>query len=127
MEFRHFPDISSFPKILSRQVVRQLANTMLISKNRLLFHLWWKESLVKHQKVSKYYETDCTCFLWSGVSGWYLNCSYSLSDFSLLCTVKSLNRRKLVLSKWRYELCNLYVWKYFLRIFYLFGFRHQNF
>ena len=21
--------------------------------------MWWKENLVKHQKVSKYYETDC--------------------------------------------------------------------
>ena len=24
-----------------------------------MFHLWWKEYLVKHQKVSKYYQTDC--------------------------------------------------------------------
>ena len=23
-----------------------------------MFHLWWKENLVKHQKVSKYYEND---------------------------------------------------------------------
>ena len=23
------------------------------------FHLWWKENLVKHQKVSKYYENGC--------------------------------------------------------------------
>ena len=34
-------------------------NTMFISNNRTLFHLWRKENLVKHQKVSKYYETDC--------------------------------------------------------------------
>ena len=40
--------------------MRQLAYTMLISNNRALFHLWWKENLVKHQKVSKYYENDCT-------------------------------------------------------------------
>ena len=24
-----------------------------------MFHLWWEESLVKHWKVSKCYETDC--------------------------------------------------------------------
>ena len=28
--------------------------------NRISFHLWWKESLVKHRKVSKCYETDCS-------------------------------------------------------------------
>ena len=24
-----------------------------------MFHLWWKENLLKHRKVSRYYETDC--------------------------------------------------------------------
>ena len=32
---------------------------MCISNNRPSFPLWWKENLVKHRKVSKYYETDC--------------------------------------------------------------------
>ena len=32
---------------------------MFVSNNRPSFHLWWKENLVKHWKVSKYYETDC--------------------------------------------------------------------
>ena len=32
---------------------------MFISNNCLSFHLWWMENLLKHQKVSKYYETDC--------------------------------------------------------------------
>ena len=32
---------------------------MFISNIRPSFHLWRKENLVKHQKVSKYYETDC--------------------------------------------------------------------
>ena len=32
---------------------------MFISNNRASFHLWGKENLVKHRKVSKYYETDC--------------------------------------------------------------------
>ena len=33
---------------------------MLISNNRPSFHLWGKKNLVKHQKVSKYYENDCS-------------------------------------------------------------------
>ena len=32
---------------------------MIIRNTRTLFRLWWKENLVKHPKVSKYYETDC--------------------------------------------------------------------
>ena len=36
---------------------------MFIANNRASFHLWRKENLVKHQKVSKYYENDCSCGL----------------------------------------------------------------
>ena len=32
---------------------------MFIRNNLRSFHLWWIEKSVKHQKVSKYYETDC--------------------------------------------------------------------
>ena len=42
-----------------QQLVRQLVYTMFISNNGASFQLWWKENLVKHRKVSKYYETDC--------------------------------------------------------------------
>ena len=31
----------------------------LVTNNHASFHLWWKESLVKHLKVSKYYDHDC--------------------------------------------------------------------
>ena len=34
-------------------------HTMFINNNHASFHFWWKENLVKHQKVSKYYENDC--------------------------------------------------------------------
>ena len=34
--------------------------TMFITNNHGSFHLWWKENLVKHQKVSKYCGQDCT-------------------------------------------------------------------
>ena len=37
----------------------KLVYTIFISNNRASFHLWGKESLVKHQKVSKY-ENDCS-------------------------------------------------------------------
>ena len=33
---------------------------MYISNNHASLHFWCKENLVKHQKVSKYYETDCS-------------------------------------------------------------------
>ena len=36
---------------------------MLISNNRASFHLRWKANLLKHQKVSKYYESGCN-FRW---------------------------------------------------------------
>ena len=53
-----------FPKFLRssyvvRQLVRQHVYTRSISSNRTSIHLWRKENLVKHPKVSKYYETDC--------------------------------------------------------------------
>ena len=32
---------------------------MYLSNIQPSFHLWWKENLVKHGKVSRYYETDC--------------------------------------------------------------------
>ena len=46
-----------------RYLVRQLVYTLFISDNYKSFHLWWREDLVKHQKVSKYYETDCIFIL----------------------------------------------------------------
>ena len=32
---------------------------MFVTDNNASFHLWLKESLVKHQKVSNYYDHDC--------------------------------------------------------------------
>ena len=61
---------------------------MFITNNQPLFQLWWKENLVKHQKVSKYYDHDCSLFshsfiylsnnLWDG----YINDKLKISiDF----------------------------------------------
>ena len=38
----------------------QLAYTVVISNNHASFHLWRKENLVKHQKVSEHYDYDCS-------------------------------------------------------------------
>ena len=38
---------------------------MFITNNHDLFHQWWKENLVTHLKVSKYYDHECMeNFLW---------------------------------------------------------------
>ena len=42
--------------------MRQLVYTMFIRNNRPSFHLPWKENLVNHPKLWKYYETDCIFF-----------------------------------------------------------------
>ena len=39
--------------------MRQLVYTMFLNNNRPSFPLWWKQNLVKHQQLSKYYEKDC--------------------------------------------------------------------
>ena len=40
-----------------------LVYTMFITNNCASFHLWCKENLVKHQKVWKYYENNCSCIV----------------------------------------------------------------
>ena len=39
--------------------MRQFVYAMFISNNQASFHLWCKENLTKHQKVSKYDENGC--------------------------------------------------------------------
>ena len=41
-----------------RHLMRQLVYTIFISNNCASSNLWWKDNLVKHQQVSKYYEND---------------------------------------------------------------------
>ena len=60
MKFWNFSVISYLPKsFVVRQLVRQLVYTIFVTNNQALFHFWWKENLLKHQKVSKYYEHGC--------------------------------------------------------------------
>ena len=42
-----------------RQLLRHFVYIVFITNYRVSFYLWWKENLVKHQKVSKYYDQDC--------------------------------------------------------------------
>ena len=39
--------------------MRQLKYTIIIGNSCASLHLWWKESLVKQQKVQKNYEKNC--------------------------------------------------------------------
>ena len=39
--------------------MRQLLYTRFINNNHASFHFWLKENLIKHRKVSKYYENGC--------------------------------------------------------------------
>ena len=70
--------------------MRLLVYTKFISNNCASFHLWWEQSLVKHQAVSKYYENDCSFVLYS-----FLNfcqnqgfCSYKIVPIKKECNSK---------------------------------------
>ena len=51
-------------------------------------HLWWKESLLKHRKVSKYYETDCR---WNKLSV-FNNCG-------VICFLTNINHQRCSIKK----------------------------
>ena len=44
------------------ELMRQPFYTTFLSNNCTSFDLWLKDNLIKHQKVSKYYEDDCLHF-----------------------------------------------------------------
>ena len=51
--------------------MRQLVYTMFIPIITICF-LWWKENLVKHQRVSKYYDQDRRFTLFESRMSWFL-------------------------------------------------------
>ena len=95
--------------------MRKHVRTMFVSNNGPSFHLWWKENLVKHREVSKYYETDC----WS--LG-FLTCSMALSSLVSACLVAFsgltgsfvLTRTTLLLTLRVTHNDVRYIWIYFL-------------
>ena len=72
--------------------MRQLVYTIFISNNCPSFHLGWKKNLVKHRKVSKYYETDRD---WGGkVFIWNKPPQRLLAGSPELCKSKTLDLQK---------------------------------
>ena len=68
IKFWDFLDIFQFHKILSLKSFGNLKGNPNIPCLLLIImlRLWWKESLIKHQKISKYYDHDCSyliCFV----------------------------------------------------------------
>ena len=57
--------------------MRQLVYTMFISNNQGLFHLWWKENLLKRQKLPNYYDHDCNN---EAKKDWYANATFAVSQ-----------------------------------------------
>ena len=61
---RRFEILLIFPYFLRSEVLSRLATReatrvyQFITNNHASFHFWWKENLLNHQKVSKYYEHD---------------------------------------------------------------------
>ena len=54
-----FPDFLRSKVLISRSAACEATRRYHVYKwNCPSFHLWWKKHLVKHQKVSKYFETD---------------------------------------------------------------------
>ena len=72
----------------------QLVYTIFISNNRPLFQLWRKENLVKHQKVSNYYEKACC--LWypkiPEIINWNLHCDLQF----IANSGKSINQKRTI-------------------------------
>ena len=83
--------------------MRQHIYTTFTSNNRASFHLWWKENLVKHHQVSKYYETDCRSkwpFLRTSVTYFFIsNLVAQVPDLNLAENLSNLHRNCEVLNK----------------------------
>ena len=47
---------------LNLSTINKSVIIIIIKTNGASFYLWWKQNLVKHPKVSKYYEKDCSFF-----------------------------------------------------------------
>ena len=57
---------------------------MFITNNHDSFHLRWKKNLVKHQKVSKYYDQDCSGRMSSFITDETINLSLKILKSSTL-------------------------------------------
>ena len=82
---------------------------MLKSNNRALFHLWGKDNLAKHQKVSKYYENDSRYINQQKKSHVLQACSCSICDNAIDKNIPSKSTWNIVnLGKYNFS-CGLIV------------------
>ena len=73
--------------LLSRSATRVTARIyQYVTNNHASFHLWWKENLLNHQKVSKYYEHDCRSWHEQKIS----KCKMRLTVIMLICIKQNL-------------------------------------
>ena len=120
--------------------MRQFVYTMFISNNRASSHLLWKENLVKHQKVSKYYEYGCSLSdnfsnktVRDGMFGLGLILSHLFNPLNLnildmyletrlwspvICAKKALHEEVDIWDYWKIYTFNIFV--YFYHIFIIF-------
>ena len=63
--------------------------TIFVSSNRASFHLWLKKNMVKHQKVSKYYENDCR-FIRFQVIGNAIKCFQNEDSGNRFCKYRKI-------------------------------------
>ena len=74
--------------------MRQPVYTIFISINQASFHLWWKENLVKHHDIPKYYENDwkLTGFTSKDIMMIFVDLADSWSNFRLIEIVNAKNK-----------------------------------
>ena len=74
--------------------MRQPVYTIFISINQASFHLRWKENLVKHQDIPKYYENDwkLTGFTSKDIMMIFVDLADSWSNFRLIEIVNAKNK-----------------------------------
>ena len=92
-----FYDVWHFLEVLSRlAIVRQLTCTMFISNNRPSFHLRCIETLVKYQRVSKYYEHDflqnCLLFFMFLLTTYFVNSNHIKAKIFSIFLKNALNQ-----------------------------------
>ena len=75
--------------------MRQHLYTMFITTIHASFHLWWKEHLVKYQKVSKYYDHSCSKLFLLNISFcMFLDESIILICYGVLFLIAGLNKQQ---------------------------------
>ena len=78
--FLKFPSFLKSWVLSCRQLMRQQVHSLSTNNNLVPFHLWWREILLKSEKVSNCFVQDC-----SGVSFYDYKIKKSLNVLLMLC------------------------------------------